>query len=393
MESNNFIKYREQLPALKKSIYLNTGGSGPLPIPILEEIKSTYEYLATEGQILIPVVNNMKAKAEKVRNTIASFLGASPEEISFTRCITEGINTIAYAMDLQRGDEVIISDQENPAFILPFLNLVHIKGIKVKKLKIENSIEKIIQNLKEIINTKTKLIALSHVTHVSGIQLPVTEICNIAHSMGILVAVDGAQACGQVDVNVKLLGCDFYLMTCHKWLCGPEGVGAMYIDEKTLGKIRPPFTGVGAQESFDFENDIIVFHDNAKKFEFGGRHLPLYHAMGKAIEFNAQIGINNIVKRSRELAENLRYRLKGLKGLNIISPENKELSTGIFTFFIENADHELIVRRAAEKNIIIQWRTIDLIKKTKGIRVSLAWFITDEEIETLTDFIEKTIKG
>ncbi|MFZ5754204.1 MAG: aminotransferase class V-fold PLP-dependent enzyme, partial [Bacillota bacterium] len=114
---------------------------------------------------------------------------------------------------------------------------------------------------------------------------------------------------------------------------------------------------------------------------------------GKAIEFNAQIGINNIVKRSRELAENLRYRLKGLKGLNIISPENKELSTGIFTFFIENADHELIVRRAAEKNIIIQWRTIDLIEKTKGIRVSLAWFITDEEIETLTDFIEKTIKG
>ena len=382
-----FQKFRNEIPALERCVYLNTAGSGPLPLPALHAITDSYNRLAYFGQTNADLISDNKARLEVVRKNIANFVKAKAEEIFFVRCIAEAVNTVAYMIDWKPGDEVIISDQENPATILPFLNLKK-KGIIIKKLHITTDQGEMLQSFKTLLTEKTRLVMICQVMHAIGVRLPIKEMAAAAHEKGILFAVDAAQSVGVVPVDVHDLGCDFYMLASHKWIMGPEGATAVYIKEELVGKMDPPFAGVGTEASFDLDNDTMVYKPGVAKYEYGGRHLSLYFGMDKAVDLLERIGIDEVYGRSLQLGAYFREKLSKVPGLTVLNPYSQEYGSGIVSFKVQGMDHRDFTKKAwKEGQIIINWRTIDLHTKEEGIRTSMAWFLKEEELDYFVDYL------
>ena len=180
MDLNNIEKVRAEIPALKNSIYMNTGGTGPLPKTVLGEVNDTFQKIGEGGPDVKAIRDPIKSKLEETRDIIAHLLNASSDEITFTRSISEGLSIVAYGLDWEAGDEVIVTGEEHPSSILIWLSLVKRYGIKVRKLQLQKSKEAYLRSLENLINDKTKLISLSHVTTDTGTRLPAKEICQFA---------------------------------------------------------------------------------------------------------------------------------------------------------------------------------------------------------------------
>lgn len=389
-----FQEFRKLLPAAEKYTYLNSAGCGPLALPVLEGMTETFSYMAAEGQVNVKVHKELKDMLEQIRAEVAAFIHADPEEIFFVRCIAEGLNIINRMFSFSPGDEFLISDQENPASILPCFVLEPELGICTKKFGGIGTKEELIRQFEEAVTDRMKMAVISHVFHTTGAAIPAEEICEICREKEIISVLDGAQAAGNIAIDVRRLGCDFYLLSCHKWLCGPEGIGAVYIRKKWLDQVRVPFGGVGMQQSFCFEDNTLVPRKDARKFEYGGRHTPMYRAFSECIRLANRIGMESIIERKRALHLYCRKKFQeDIPKAVIRSPEDERLITGIFSFSLPGLDHQKLVRRAwGEEQMIIQWRTMNLYTKEEGIRVSLNWFVTEEEIDKLVSFVRRILE-
>ena len=384
-------EYRRLLPAAEKYTYMNSAGCGPLPLPVLERMEGVFRRMALEGQVNVEIHGWLKEMLEEIRAEVAAFINAKPGEIFFVRCIAEGLNTISRMYGWEPGDEILISDQENPASILPFFAVEPIFGTRTAAFCGLGNQEQIIENFKNALNERTRMAVISHVFHTNGTAIPAAEICREAEARGVITVLDGAQAAGNIDIDVREIGCSFYLLSCHKWLCGPEGVAAVYIREDRIGEARVPFGGVGMQDSFDVTEHTIQMKPDARRFEYGGRHTPMYAAFSESIRFAGEIGTERIRRRTKELHRYCRKAFEErVPWAEILSPEDERLRTAIFAFHIPGADHRELVRRVWEDcGIIIQWRTVDLVTGKEGVRVSLNWFIRGDEIDRLAEAIAR----
>lgn len=381
--------FRELLPAAERYTYLNSAGCGPLAKPVMDGIERVFHYMYEEGQIKVQVHDDLFEYLEQARRDAAAFIGASPEEIFFVRCIAEGLNTVDYMLELGSGDEVLVSDQENPASLLPFFAGEKILGFRTVTFCASGEYEEIVNHFVEALNENTKLAVFSHVLHALGTCMPAKELCTAARERGVLTALDGAQAAGNAMIDVKDIGCDFYIFSCHKWLCGPEGIAVVYIRKELIPAVRVPFGGVGMQKDFDLDTNAICLRDDARRFEYGGKHIPMYTAFSTTIALAREIGMKQIVGRQKQLNDYCRREFqKRLPQAVILSPADERLKTGIFAFALPGVDHQKLVREAfARKEIIIQYRTVDLRTKEEGIRVSNHWFVMEWEIDKLVDFL------
>lgn len=384
-------EYRRLLPAAEKYTYMNSAGCGPLPLPVLERMEGVFRRMALEGQVNVEIHGWLKEMLEEIRAEVAAFINATPGEIFFVRCIAEGLNTISRMYGWEPGDEILISDQENPASILPFFAVEPIFGTRTAAFCGLGNQEQIIENFKNALNERTRMAVISHVFHTNGTAIPAAEICREAEARGVITVLDGAQAAGNIDIDVREIGCSFYLLSCHKWLCGPEGVAAVYIREDRIREARVPFGGVGMQDSFDVTEHTIQMKPDARRFEYGGRHTPMYAAFSESIRFAGEIGTERIRRRTKELHRYCRKAFEErVPWAEILSPEDERLRTAIFAFHIPGADHRELVRRVWEDcGIIIQWRTVDLVTGKEGVRVSLNWFIREDEIDRLAEAIAR----
>lgn len=391
MEKEYFEEYRKLLPAAEKYTYMNSAGCGPMSIPVQKKMESVFRHMTEEGQVNVEIHQWLKTLLEAARKDVADFIHADYEEVFFVRCVAEGLNTIARMFSWEKGDSVLISDQENPASILPFFIIEPIYQIKTEIFSGIGEKPDIIGQFCTKINDNTKMTVISHVFHTTGTVIPAREICREARKKNIISVLDGAQAAGNTKIDVKELGCDFYILSCHKWLCGPEGVAAVYIKKELIDNVITPFGGVGMQESFDFENHAIAFKSDARRFEYGGRHIPMYVAFSEAIKLANKIGFDQILNRMRVLHQYCRSQFGELiPNAVIISPRDEHLRTGIFAFFIPGVNHRELVKKVwEERRIIIQWRIRDLITEEESVRISLNWFNTEGEI----DLLVTTIRG
>lgn len=385
---------RRQMPAAERYIYMNSAGCGPMPVSVQRSMENVFEQMVEEGQVNVKIHGWLKDLLEEVRGSVAAFIHAEPEEIFFVRCIAEGLNTIVRMFDWKPGERVLISDQENPASILPFYVAEPILKLHTDTFCGLGDREEILRQFRGKLEPETKMAVVSHVFHTNGTVIPAAEMCRMAAEKNVITVLDGAQAAGNVKIDVKELSCDFYLLSCHKWLCGPEGIGAVYIRRDLIPKVRVPFGGVGMQTDFDVRDHKISFQPGARRFEYGGRHIPMYAAFGECIRLADSIGMNNITERTRYLHRYCRTCMEALgEKVKILSPADERLWTAIFALRIPGKDHRELVRRAwEEEQIIIQWRVIDLETKEEGLRISLNWFIREEEIDCLVAFIKRILE-
>ena len=375
----NIDDVRKDFPVLSNSVYLNTGGTGPISVKIAKEIQNIYEYARDYGPDTPKVKSDLENMMEETRSLSANLFNVPISTIAFTRAISEGMNIVAHGMDWVKGDEIIVSSEEHPSGIMPWLNLRDKFGVKVVKVKVSEDKNTFLSELNDLINKNTKLISLSHVTTDTGHKLPAKEICSLAHENGVAVIFDGAQSAGQFSIDLNDIDCDFYSFTAHKWLLGGWGVAGFYVKPEWIEKLNISWTGAYAGIWDRGLKDDVVYETTAHKFEFGGRQKPLYIAMGLAIDYINSLGINNIEKRVSKLTEQLRAGLLEIPKVTLRSPVDLDFTTGIVTFSLGNIHGDQLSEEMLKRNILGRpsLRHTDI----SGLRISTAFFNTENELD------------
>jgi selenocysteine lyase/cysteine desulfurase len=310
--------------------YLNFGGLGASPLPVLNSLS---EWLRVEEQA--PAAGYDAKQWASVKERLAPMLGAKckPENLGLMGGATEGVATIVNGLELKKGDEVITSTHEHVAVCSSLLNRMQRDEIVIKlfepdKVRAQGNVDRIAA----LITPKTRLIIFSHVTCTTGQLFPVKEVSALARSKGIWFALDGAQAPVNVPFDITDIGVDFYTCSTHKWLMGPKRTGFIYVRPGMIDVLRPSTIGGGSSKSYDIFKRELVLHPTAQRFEYGTQNDALFYAMGKACDFVKTIGPERIFKRARGMAEAFYAGLREMPGVEILSPEEEAYRTCMIGF-------------------------------------------------------------
>lgn len=334
-------KIRSWFPVLKNDvynkplIYFDSAASAQKPVQVLlkeEELHNEYYGNIHRGAHFM--ADKATSEYEGIREKIRAYVNAATtKEIIFTKGTTESINLVAssfFECYVGAGDEIIVSEMEHHANIVPWQLAAERKGAKIVKLPFNDSGILEIELLVDLINEKTKLIAVAHVSNVLGTINPVKEIIKIAHNRNVPVLVDGAQAAPHVKIDVQNMDADFYVFSAHK-MYGPNGVGVLYGKEKWLTEM-PPYQGGGEMISeVSFEG--TTFNELPYKFEAGTPHITGVIAFGAAIGLMNEVGLENIATWEHSLLEYATEKLKEIEGLRIYGEAPQK--SGVISFNIE----------------------------------------------------------
>src|SRR5690606_18214005 len=300
-------------------LYLYSAASGQTPLSVIEAMDHAlrFEYANVHRGIHLRS-NTAPQKYEEARETVRRFLNApSAEEIVFTKDATESINLVAYSFGLaniQEGDEIVLSIMEHHSNIAPWNFLRERKGAVLKWAPISDTGEFLLDEFEQLLTSRTKIIALTHVSNVLGTVVPVKEVCRIARERGIPVLIDGSQGAVHMPVDVQDLGCDFYVFTGHK-VYGPSGIGVLW-GRKELLEALPPFLGGGSMiESVTV--DRITYGQLPNKFEAGTPPIVEAIGLGAALNYMMQIGRDEIAAHEHELVAYAQERLSEFNWLRI----------------------------------------------------------------------------
>ena len=382
----------------KTLVYLDSSNSSQKPKSVLNSLDNFYKNeFSNIGRSIHSLAVNATNKYEETRMSIKNFINAgSKDEIVFTKNATESINLVATTFgqqNIQKGDEILITELEHHSNYVPWHYLRETRGAVIKFAPIDENGDIIIDKLKELITSKTKIISVTHVSNVTGTIVPIKDIVEIAHKKNIPVLVDGCQSAPHIKINVKDLDCDFYVISCHK-VYGPTGVGILYAKKKWLEKL-PPYIGGGGMIS-EVKKDKITYASVPEKYEAGTMPTAEVVAFNESIKFMQSIGIENIMKHEKEITDYALEKLKTINSVNIIgNPKNK---AGVISFTIKGihphdistiVDEEGVAIRAGHHCCQILHEKLGL---TATARASIGIYNTKEDIDILCQSIEKCRK-
>src|SRR4249919_2712145 len=324
--SYDVAKIRTDFPALalkvygKPLVYLDNAASAQKPQVVLDRLNQAYtsEY-ANVHRGLHYLANAATEAYEGAREKVRAFLNAArPEEIIFTRNATEAINLVAYTFGRERikaGDEIVLSIMEHHSNIVPWHFLRERQGAVLKWAPVDDEGNFLIDEFEKLLGPRTKLVAITQMSNALGTVVPVKEVVKLAHARRIPVLIDGAQGAVHLDVDVRDIGCDFYVFTGHK-LYGPTGIGALYGKYEHLAAM-PPFNGGGEMIRDVFE-DNVTYGDPPHKFEAGTPSIVQAIGLGAAIDYVNSIGKPRIRAHETGLAAYAHGRLRDINSLRII---------------------------------------------------------------------------
>ncbi len=346
---------RADFPILSRAMhdkplaFLDSAASAQKPRQVIDAVSDVYEReYANVHRGLYQISEAVTARYEGTRDIIRDFIGAAhSHEIIFTRNATESINLIAYSFGrnfLKEGDEVVITELEHHANIVPWQMLRDEKGIVLKVAPITDDGELIMSAFEDLLGPKTKLVAVAQMSNVLGTILPIEDIIHRAHAVGAKVLIDGCQAVTHFPVDVQALGCDFYVFSGHK-LYGPSGIGVLYGREELLNAM-PPFMGGGDMiSSVTFEKS--TWAKLPHKFEAGTPAIAQAIGLGAAIEYVNGLGLDAIGAHEQDLLNYATQQLSSVDGLRIIGTAPNKAS--VISFMLDYAhphDIATIIDRA-----------------------------------------------
>ena len=376
---------RAQIPVCQAMTYVNTGWSGPSPLRVVNAIKERLDYEMDQGPTSPEVYESGKEIQSKAREAVVRLLNASTEEVCLTQNTTEGLNMVINGLPWRQGDEIITCDLEHSSVLVPGYFQQHRHGAVVKVLSIAPNEEpdRILEKIEAAISARTRLVFLSHVEYSSGLRMPVREIRQLTKKHGALLLLDGAQSTGQMPLDMGAMDCDFYSMPGQKWLLGPEGVGALYIRRDLIEQVEPVHVSSRAARStddpFSFEPDPSTID----KLLLSSTSVALQAGFLEGIEFVRGIGIDRIQERNLDLAGQLKEALAETPGVRLISPVNRNISTGLVSFAMEGVSPPEAVSRLWQEHRIVARH----VSFPAGIRVSLHFFNTEEEVQQVVDAV------
>lgn len=395
-------KIRADFPILSRKVngqdlvYLDNAATSQTPTQVIDVIADYYQsYNANIHRGVHTLSQEATDKFEQARQSIQTHFNIrKSHEVIFTSGTTHSINLVAFGFGtlLDPGDEVIVSALEHHANIVPWQMMCERSGAILRVIPMTDDGTLDMHAYKELLNKKTKLVFVNHVSNALGTINPIEEIIDNAHKVGAAVLVDGAQACGHIKPDLKKLNVDFYTVSAHK-LCGPTGIGMLYGKEKWLNKL-PPYQGGGEMiDEVTFEK--TTYADLPHKFEAGTPNICGGIAFGAALDYMNTIGFEAIGSYEDELLQYATEKLTQIEGLRIYG-ENK-YKTAVISFNIDSI-HPYDVGTLLDK-MGIAVRTghhcaqpiMDYYKIPGTIRASFAFYNTKDEVDTFVNGVQRAV--
>ena len=317
----------------KPLVYLDSANSSQKPKAVIDRISNFYE---TEYSNVGRSVHSLAVKAtnrfESTRDLVKKYINAAHrEEIIFTKGATEAINLVASTYGkkhINKGDEILITELEHHSNYVPWHFIRSEKGAVIKFAPVNKNGDVEIDEIKKLISNKTKIIAITHISNVTGAVLPIKQIVDLAKEKNIPVLIDGTQGAPHSHLDMQNIGCDFYAVSCHK-MYGPNGLGILYAKKKWLD-ILPPYQGGGGMID-EVKKDRITYAEAPTKFESGTMQTAEVVSFMEAINFIEKIGINNISEHENEIMEYGLEKLKKNNSVKIIGSPKERGSVICFT--------------------------------------------------------------
>ena len=377
-------------------VYLDNAATSQTPTQVIDVIADYYQtYNSNIHRGVHTLSQEATDKFEQARQNIQKHFNIrKSHEVIFTSGTTHSINLVAYGFGtlLSHGDEVIVSALEHHANIVPWQMMCERSGAILRVIPMTDNGTLDMHAYKELLNKKTKLVFVNHVSNALGTINPIEEIINKAHKVGAAVLVDGAQACGHIKPNLKKLNVDFYTVSAHK-LCGPTGIGILYGKEKWLKKL-PPYQGGGEMiNEVTFEK--TTYADLPHKFEAGTPNICGGIAFGAALDYMNSIGFGAIGNYEQGLLHYATEQLTQIDGLRIYGDNNHK--TAVLSFNIDSI-HPYDVGTLLDK-MGIAVRTghhcaqpiMDYYKIPGTIRASFAFYNTQDEVDTFVNGVQRAV--
>src|SRR5579859_1482272 len=322
---------RSAFAGVRDVVYLNTGTVGIRPGPVVDRLLAATARLEAEG---VATYATLPHGSEHARAGIAAVIGAEPDEIGLCGNATDAVNWVTAGLAWSEGDEVLLSGQEHPAMLWPWTYLRQRRGVVLRRFPVTHDADAMIAHIGRLVTSRTRVIATSHVSSETGTRVPVRELAAYAAERGILTMIDGAQAVGNIQVEIRDLGCDFYAANGHKWLCGPNGTGFLWAPLDRMAMLWPAHVGAGSAARFD-ERTGIELHAGGRRFEFGTRDYARWAGMHAALDWLQDLGgIAATEPRERELASHLRREVRKRDGWTLHTPEAWEHGSALTTFSV-----------------------------------------------------------
>lgn len=365
-------------------VYLNAGGLGPSPRPVLDMRDLTARALQAR-------METGHYFFEEARAIVARFFGADPDELCFTRNATEGNSIIAAGLGLRTGDEVVLETHAHPGGSLPWLNQARQAGVVIRTFEPDaGSAEGNVARIAALLGPRTRVVQVSHVTAPTGIVMPVTEMSALCRERGVWFHVDGAQSAGMVPVDLGALGCDSYAASGHKWLGGPRESGVLFIRRAQIDRVAPLHLGAYSSGEFDFSGQV-VYTAGVRRHEYGTRDAATVVALAEATRFQSHIGRERIARRNARLAGQFIAAARGLPRIEILSPANPAMRAAMVTFRVNGIPSGKVFGSLLETHRL-RCRPVGE-EKLDGIRVSFHLFNTAEHGEQLIDGLRQLVRA
>lgn len=378
----------------KPLIYLDNAATTQKPRCVVEaEVAEYYNCNANVHRGVHFLSEKATELLEEARDTVRQFIGAEKtEEIIFTRGTTEGINLVAFSLGelLHEGDEIMVSSMEHHSNIVPWQLLCRRKGVTLKVIPMNDNGELLLDEYEKLFTPRTRLVCVTQVSNVLGTVNPVKDMARTAHEHGALILVDGAQSIPHMPVDVKDIGCDFFVFSGHK-VYGPTGIGVLYGKEDLLDKM-PPYQG-GGEMIASVSWDKTVFEHLPYKFEAGTPNYVASRALKVALDYVSHLGMNNIVARETELEKYATERLLTIDGMRIYGQSQHKES--VISFLVDGIHHLDMGTLLDRLGIAVRTghHCAQPVMTRLGIegtvRASFAFYNTKAEIDALAEGIEK----
>ncbi len=385
-------KIRKDFPMIENNpdlVYLDSAATSLKPQCVIDAVVDFYAKHTSNvhrGDYRVAEINDKLY--DGTRNLVAELIHCDKDEVVYTHNVSHSMNQIAFGLKpmLKKGDTVLITYAEHASNVLPWFALQKEIGINIEYIETDNEANITIDTFKKAMHEGVKVVSVAEVTNVLGSIQPVKEMCEIAHSYGAYMIVDGAQSVPHMKVDVKDLDVDFLGFSAHK-MCGPSGVGILYGKKKLLDAMEPVFYGGDMNARFNKDGEMLL-KDTPVKFEAGTPNIEGVIGTGAAIQYLLSIGLDNIHEYEKELRAYAIDKLSQLDNIEIINPDNLY---GPIDFNAKGVFAQDAAGFLASKNIAVRSGNHcakilhNIIHTDQSIRASLYFYNTKEEIDRFVE--------
>jgi selenocysteine lyase/cysteine desulfurase len=371
---------QRDFPAHGTPLCFDNGSVCLTPRPVAESVAASLYDAFEHGPPHVVRPDEEYLRRERTLERIARFVGAGRNDIGLTRGVSEAFQIVLHGIDWQPGDRIVITEDEEASLLLPALQLAEAHGVELVQLRFEDVAEQGARGgLEPLLNARTRLLAISHVTTSVGYRYPARELCEITRERGILSFVDAAHSVGVIPVRLDELECDFAGLVSYKWMYAPYASGALYVRPGSVDAIALRYAGIRSELALDPGAMTYELRNDARRFEYGPWSWSIVHAWGDAVEYLGSIGPDEICRRTATLVDRVRDGLTALPGLSVLTPPSGQ-AAALATFTLHGLSAvDAQARLVRDANV----RVKVVPGPGERLRASLAVYTSDADVDQL----------